>query len=243
MGGAGLHEVQPRPRRQPAVHHPHRRHDAAVLVELRVEDQRLERGIGIAARRRDPLGDRVQQLGDALAGLGRDLEDVLGGDAEHGLDLHRVAVGVGRRQVDLVEAGDDLEVVLERQIAVGECLRLDALGGVDHEHDTLACGQRAAHLVAEVDVTGRVDQVVHVPVPVDADVLGLDRDAALALEIHRVEILRLHVAGLDRPGDLEDAVGQRRLAMVDVGDDREIPDPVELHGNRSRYRRDLQRWG
>jgi hypothetical protein len=31
--------------------------------------------------------------------------------------------------------------------------------------------------------------------------------------------------------------------MVDVGDDREIPDPVELHGNRSRYRRDLQRWG
>ena len=149
-------------------------------------------------RRRDPLGDRVQQFGDAVAGLGGDLEDVLGGDAEHRLDLHRVAVGVGRREVDLVEAGDDLEIVLHREIAVGERLGLDALGGVDHEHDTLACGQRAAHLVAEVDVTGRVDQVVHVPVPVDADVLGLDRDAALALEIHRVEILRLHVAGFDR---------------------------------------------
>ena len=42
-----------------------------------------------------------------------------------------VAVGVGRRQVDLVEGGDDLEVVLERQVAVGQRLGLDALGGVD----------------------------------------------------------------------------------------------------------------
>ena len=44
------------------------------------------------------------------------------------------------------------------------------------------------------------------------------------------------IAGLNGAGDLEDAVGQRRLAMVDVGDDREVPDAVELHGNRSRYR-------
>jgi hypothetical protein len=131
--------------------------------------------------------------------------------------------------------------VLERQVAVGEGLGLDALGGVDDEHHALARRQRAAHLVAEVDVPRRVDQVVDVPVPVDADVLGLDRDAAFALEVHRVEVLRLHVARLDRAGDLEDAVGQRRLAVVDVSDDREIPDAVELHGNRSRYRCSLTR--
>ena len=110
-------------------------------------------------RRRDALDDGVEQLGHALAGLGRDAQDVLGGDAEHVLDLHRVAVGVGGREVDLVERGDDLEVVLERQVAVGQRLGLDALGGVDDEHHALARGQRAADLVAEVDVAGRVDEV------------------------------------------------------------------------------------
>ena len=39
-------------------------------------------------------------------------------------------------------------------------------------------------------------------------VLGLDRDAPLALEVHRVEVLRAHVAGVDGAGELEDAVGR-----------------------------------
>ena len=76
----------------------------------------------------------------------------LGRDAEHLLDLGRVAVGLGGRQVDLVEAGDDLEVVLEGQVAVGQGLGLDALGGVDQQDHALAGGQRPGHLVAEVDV-------------------------------------------------------------------------------------------
>ena len=69
--------------------------------------------------------------------------------------------------------------------------------------------------------------------PVDAHVLGLDRDAPLALEVHRVEVLLAHVAGVDGAGDLEDAVRQRRLAVVDVGDDREVADAGEVHGRRS----------
>ena len=55
-----------------------------------------------------------------------------------------VAVGLGGRQVDLVERGDDLEVVLEGQVAVGQRLGLDALGGVDEQDHALARGQRAA---------------------------------------------------------------------------------------------------
>ena len=53
-----------------------------------------------------------------------------------------VAVGVGGREVDLVERGDDLEVVLEGEVAVGERLGLDALGGVDEQDHALAGGQR-----------------------------------------------------------------------------------------------------
>ena len=159
---------------------------------------------------------------DALAGLRRDPQDVFGRDAEHGLDLHRIAIGVGGRQVDLVERGDDLEVVLHRQVAVGQRLGLDALGGVDHQHHALARGQAAADLVSEVDVAGRVDEVQGVALPIDTHVLGLDRDPPLALQVHRVEVLRAHVAGIDGVGDLQNAVAERALAVIDVGNDREV---------------------
>ena len=59
--------------------------------------------------------------------------------------------------------------------------------------------------------------------------MRLDGDAALALEIHRVEHLRLHLARLQRAGHLEEAVGQRRLAVVDVRDDREVADALWIH--------------
>ena len=60
--------------------------------------------------------------------------------------------------------------------------------------------------------------------------MRLDRDAALALEVHRVEHLRFHLARLQRAGDLEEAVGERRLAVVDVRDDREVADEALVHG-------------
>ena len=68
-------------------------------------------------------------------------------------------LGLGGRQVDLVEDRHDLVVGVERVIDVGERLRLDALAGVDHQQRALAGGERAVHLVGEVDVAGRVDQV------------------------------------------------------------------------------------
>src|SRR5579862_6602094 len=64
----------------------------------------------------------------------------------------------------------------------------------------------------------------------DSDRLGLDRDSAFTLELHRVEHLGPHQPRVDGMGELEDAVGQRRLAVVDVGDDREVAD-VSLIGH------------
>jgi hypothetical protein len=58
----------------------------------------------------------------------------------------------------------------------------------------------------------------------DTHGLRLDGDAALALEVHRVEHLGAHLQRVDGVRDLEDAIGQRRLAVVDVGDDREVAD-------------------
>jgi hypothetical protein len=58
----------------------------------------------------------------------------------------------------------------------------------------------------------------HIIIPVHSDWLHLDRDAALALEIHAVEHLILHVARLNGPRELQHAVGKRRLAVVDMSD-------------------------
>ena len=106
-----------------------------------------------------------------------------------------------------------------RLVAVGQGLGLDALAGVDEQHGALAGRQGARDLVAEVHVARGVDQLEDVALVVDSDVLGLDRDAALTLDVHRVEVLRAHQARVDRAGDLEDAVRQRRLAVVDVRND------------------------
>ena len=100
-----------------------------------------------------------------------------------------------------------------------------------------AC-EAAADLVAEVDVPGRVDEVEPVGQAVvrrvlEADGAGLDRDALLALEVHRIEDLARHLARVDRVGQLEQPVGQRRLAVVDVGDDAEVAQAVLGDGHEA----------
>src|SRR5205085_7285238 len=90
----------------------------------------------------------------------------------------------------------------------------------------------------------RVDQVQLEALPGDAHGLSLDRDAPLALELHRVEQLGTHVAGRDGVRDLENPVGKRRLPMVDVGDDREVADLALVHVRPGDGTRDLGfSWG
>src|SRR5207237_10014446 len=133
-----------------------------------------------------------------------------------------------------------LLVVRRSLVDVGERLRLDALAGVDHQERALAGGERTADLVAEVDVPGGVDEVEDVVLAVAGAVvephrLRLDGDAALALDVHRVEHLLLHLARTEPAGHLDQTVGERRLAVVDVGDDREVAD-LALRAGRHGWR-------
>ncbi len=47
---------------------------------------------------------------------------------------------------------------------------------------------------------------------------------ALPFDVHRVEVLLAHIAGVDGAGQLQDPVGERGLAVVDVGHDGEVAD-------------------
>jgi hypothetical protein len=148
-------------------------------------------------------------------------------------DLAGHPLGLGAGKVDLVENGDQLEPGLDGRVGVRDRLGLHALGGVDDQERALAGRQRPGHLVGEVDVAGRVDQVEVIGLAVggrvlDANRLSLDRDPPLPLQIHRVEDLGAHLPLVERSRELEDAIGQGRFPMVDVGDDREVADA--FHG-------------
>ena len=137
---------------------------------------------------------------------------VLGRDADDVLDLADDALGIGRRQIDLVDDGQHLEALLDGRVAVRDALRLDALPRVDDEQRAFAGRERPRDLVGEVDVPRRVDQVDLIVEPVARAVLQrhalrLDRDAALALEIHRVEHLVLHLAGGQPAAKLNEPIG------------------------------------
>ena len=229
-----LEVLQTRTAHERPVEDAYRADDAAVRVVVRVEDQRTQRRVGVAVRLRDARHDRVEELGHTLAGLRGDSENLVARDPEDALDLRRTALGLRRGQVDLVERGDDREIRLQRGEAVRERLRFDPLARVDQQHGALAGSQAPRHLVPEVDVARRVDQVEDVVLPGEPDVLSLDRDAPLPLEIHRVEVLRPHVPGIDRPTELENPVRERGLAVVDVGDDRERAESFEIGSHRTR---------
>ena len=74
--------------------------------------------------------------------------------------------------------------------------------------------------------------LILVPATLQGDVLGQDGDAALAFQIVGVEDARAAPAAqllAELPGLLEHLVDQRRLAVVDVGDDGHISQIISLH--------------
>jgi len=101
------------------------------------------------------------------------------------------------------------------------------------EHGTLAGGQRTAHLVPEIDVARRVDEVrvwsFHATRTFWA-LMVIPRSLSMSIESRycsRIWRGRPH-------GQLEDAVRQGRLAVIDVADDGEIADAVDgEHGTAS----------
>ena len=205
---------------------------------MAVEDEALERLRRVALGRRDAGDDRLEDVVDAGPVLGRGEDDLLARDGQDVLELVDDRVGVGRRQVDLVEDRDEREVLAQGEMDVGQRLGLDALGRVDDEDRALAGLQAVADLVGEVDVARRVDEVEAVGQAVARLVLEahrarLDRDPLLALEVHRIEDLAHHLARLDRVGQLQQPVGERGLAVIDVGDDREVAQAVLGDGHEA----------
>ena len=217
---------------QPPVLNSHQDHHAEILVIPTVHHERLQRRIPIPPRRRQPGDQRLQHALDVHPGLGADHHRVGRIQTDHVLDLLLHPVRLGSRQVDLVEHRHDLVLRLDGLIDVGQRLRLHPLGRVHHQQRPLAGGQRTGHLVGEVHVPRRVHQVQDVDLPVlgrirQAHGLRLDGDAPLLLQLHVVQDLLGHLPRGQPSRGLDQPVGQRGLAVVDMGDDGEVTDVVD----------------
>ena len=138
------------------------------------------------------------------------------------------------RPVDLVDDEEHRQPALERLAQDEARLRQRPLARVDEEQHAVHHPQRTLDLAAEVGVPRRVDDVDLRLAVADGGVLREDRDALLALEVHRVHDALPHVLVLAERARLpEHRVDERRLAVIDVRDDRDVADVGAL-GHRDR---------
>ena len=160
----------------------------------------------------------------------REIELLVGGiergeQVEHFVDdFDRARVGA----VDLVDHDDRLEAHPQRLRHHELGLRQRTFGCVHQHQRAVDHVEDALDLAAEIGVAGRVDDIDAGVLPLHRCGLRQNRDAALALQIvgvHRALNLALVVA-VDA-GLLQQAVNQRGLAVVDVGDDGDV---AEVHG-------------
>ena len=71
----------------------------------------------------------------------------------------RIRLRLRRRQVDFIDHRNNFEIVMQRQISIGERLRFHALRRIDHQQRAFAGLQAARDFVREIDVSRRIDQV------------------------------------------------------------------------------------
>ena len=89
------------------------------------------------------MHDGFQHLVNADALLGADQHGVLGVESDHLLDLLANSLRLGGGEVDFIDHRDDFQVMMKRQVGVGQRLRFHALRGVHHQQRAFA-GLQAA---------------------------------------------------------------------------------------------------
>ncbi len=143
--------------------------------------------------------------------------------------LHR-GVEVGARAVHLVDERDARNAVAVGLAPDGLRLRLYTGDGVEDGDGAVEDAQAPLDLDGKVHVPGRIDDVDAMVTPLRGGRRRRDGDAALLLlrhPVHRRGAL-VHLAHLvGATGVIEDPLGGRGLARVDVGHDPDVPDAVE----------------
>ena len=107
-------------------------------------------------------------------------------------------------------------------------LPVHAVRRADHQNGAVQNAQHALHLRGEIRVSRRIQQCIaalHVsPLRHEPRLLGEDRDASLFFHLIGIQerVAVVHAPGIpDRSRDVEQRLGERRLARVHVSQDAE----------------------
>ena len=178
---------------------------------MAVENQRTKRLVLITDRRWDALNNGFENFRDADTCFSTCGDSFCRINQKQRLNLFSNALRVGGREIDFVDDGDDCKVRIHRQIRICKGLCFHTLCGIYNQQRTFACIKRARDFVRKVNVARRVDEVHLVLKAIQGGVVHpdrchFDRDAALALNIHFVEELSLHVTFVDGLGDFKETV-------------------------------------
>ena len=236
MNGAGVHATDTDAADEVGVVDGHALHgQRGVLVNLgrgHVVDDHIEQRIHVHVA---VVGVKA---GKAIHGAGIDhvlhgeLKLVVGG-AQVGHKVQAVVVGllgVGTWTIDLVDDDHDLEAGVDSVTQHEAGLGHGTLKGIDQQQGAVGHTQHALDLAAKVGVARGVDDVDLDVLVLDRDVLGENRNAALALLVVGIQdaVLDLLV-GTEGVRGTQELVDHRRLAMVDVSDDGDVPQIVYAH--------------
>ena len=113
--------------------------DASEGIENGVKNERLQGCVRVALRSRNALDDGFQNVFHAHTGLTAGADNLLAFAAEQLYDLVLHHVGHSRIHIAFVHHGDNLQIVLQRHVEVGDGLRLHALRSIHNQNSALAC--------------------------------------------------------------------------------------------------------
>ena len=157
-------------------------------------------------------------------GADRDCDDDRLG-VEALLDIVDDGVEIGALAVHLIDKGDSGNVVFIRLTPDGFALRFDALARAENDDAAVENAERAFDFRGEIDVSGRVDEIKDVSVPVESYARGVNGNSAFAFFRVKVGDRSSRVDHADLMNELrveEHLLGNGRLARVDMGDNADI---------------------
>ena len=103
-----------------------------------VEDECAQRRIKWATRCGNARDKCLKNFGDTDASLRRRKDHLFPWNGEGVFEFGHHHLGIGGREIDLVEHRNDHQAELHRQVHVGERLRLDPLAGINDEDGAVA---------------------------------------------------------------------------------------------------------
>ena len=150
------------------------------------------------------------------------------------VDLVLHSLDICAWKVYLVDDRDDLQIVVDSHVHVGQGLGFHTLGCIYKEQRPLAGRNGAGNLVGEVHMTWGVNQVEHILLPILGCVLkgyslGFDGYSSLPLYIHVIKDLVHGGTAVHQGSLLYKTVCQCGFTMVYMGYNAKVSYPLCIH--------------